>query len=105
MKPFRLCVVMAVMGLSTACVVRAPVPVVTDGYLGVAPPAPLVEVAPAMPAVGYVWTPGYWAWHDRWVWQRGVWVAPRAGHYWVNGHWGHHPGHGWYWVGGGWRRG
>jgi len=30
--------------------------------VGIAPPAPVVEVTPAPPAPGYVWQPGYWSW-------------------------------------------
>jgi hypothetical protein len=39
-----------------------PAEVVTE-----APPAPQVEVQVVAPGPGYVWTPGYWAWHGRWV--------------------------------------
>ena len=32
-----------------------------------------------MPAAGYYWTPGYWAWNnDDYYWVPGVWVAPPA---------------------------
>ena len=55
--------------------------------IGVPPPAPVVEVVPvARP--GYVWVPGYWAWHhDRHVWIRGRHVVERPGYYWVPDRW------------------
>jgi len=75
-----------------------PAEVVTE-----APPAPQVEVQVVAPGPGYVWTPGYWAWHGRWVWVGGRWVFPPHRHaVWVGGHWGRR-GHGYVWVGGHWR--
>jgi hypothetical protein len=75
-----------------------PAEVVTE-----APPAPQVEVQVAAPGPGFVWTPGYWGWHGRWVWVGGRWVVPPHRHaVWVAGHWGHR-GHGYVWVGGRWR--
>jgi hypothetical protein len=56
-------------------VVPAPVivtPVVTTVYPPA--PAPIVEVAPVCPGVGYVWAPGYWTFRDHaYVWVRGAW--------------------------------
>ena len=75
-----------------------PAEVVTE-----APPAPQVEVQVAAPGPAFVWTPGYWAWHGRWVWVGGRWVVPPHRHaIWVAGHWGHR-GHGYVWIGGRWR--
>ena len=73
--------------------------------VGVAPPAPLVEVVPVRPVVGYqVWRPGYWSWTGaRYVWVPGVYVTPpRPRAAWVPGRWvaGRR---GWVWVGGHWR--
>jgi hypothetical protein len=74
-----------------------------DVDIGVAPPAPQVEVVPAA-RPGYVWTPGYWNWDGgRHVWVGGTWVAERPGyayaparweerngrHHFVAGHWEH----------------
>lgn len=55
--------------------------------IGVPPPVAMVEVAPvARP--GYVWVPGYWAWHlDRHIWIGGRWVMERPGYYWVPERW------------------
>ena len=73
-------------------------------YVRVGPPAPVVEVRPALRR-GYVWRDGYYRWNGhRYVWNRGRYVrAPYAnaawnagrwersnrGYYWVPGHWGH----------------
>jgi hypothetical protein len=44
------------------------------------PPPARVEVIPARPRAGAVWTDGQWLWlGDRWVWSPGGWVAPPAG--------------------------
>ena len=42
------------------------------------PPPPLPDYdQPPMPAFGYIWTPGYWAWNnDDYYWVPGVWVEP-----------------------------
>src|SRR5579863_3412168 len=53
----------------------------------VAPPAPRVEVVPAV-RPGFVWAPGYWAWrgHNH-VWVRGHYIRERAGYHWVPDAW------------------
>ncbi|QAU23798.1 hypothetical protein EO087_07205 [Dyella sp. M7H15-1] len=53
------------------------------------PPLPIYE-QPPMPAVGYIWTPGYWAWaDDGYYWVPGTWVlAPFVGALWTPGYWG-----------------
>lgn len=74
-------------------------------WVGVAPPAPIVEPVPSVPGRGYVWQPGYWSWNGvQWVWVPGTYVvAPYPGAAWVGGHWV--PSHrGWVWVDGHWRR-
>ena len=51
-------------------------------HVRVAPPAPLAEPMPPM-APGYVWAPGYWAWHgDRHVWVHGRSIMQRNGYRW-----------------------
>jgi len=57
-------------------------------YVREAPPPPPVERIVAAPGPGYVWVPGYYDWHDRWVWRSGhyerpphqnaVWVPPHT---------------------------
>jgi hypothetical protein len=56
------------------------------------PPPPLVVYAqPPLPAEGYIWTPGYWAYSDEagYYWVPGVWVQPpTVGVYWTPAWWG-----------------
>jgi hypothetical protein len=55
-----------------------------------APPILPIYVQPAIPAPGYIWTPGYWAWGvDGYYWVPGTWVLPPAvGLLWTPGYWG-----------------
>ena len=60
--------------------------------VGAAPPPPLpVTSQPPMPAYGYLWTPGYWAWNrdlNDYYWIQGAWVRPPAiGLLWTPGYW------------------
>ena len=67
--------------------------------VGFAPPALPVYVQPPLPAPGYIWTPGYWAYGDAgYYWVPGVWVAPpRVGLLWTPGYWGFGGGvYGWH---------
>ena len=72
--------------------------------VNIAPPILPVYVQPALPAPGYLWTPGYWAWTAGagYYWVPGVWVRPpRVGVLWTPGYWGWSNGaylfHGGYW--------
>ncbi len=58
--------------------------------INLAPPALPVYVQPAIPAPGYIWTPGYWAWGaSGYYWVPGTWVAPpTVGLLWTPGWWG-----------------
>src|SRR5712671_3245340 len=58
----------------------------------IAPPVLPVYVQPAIPAPGYIWTPGYWAYgDDGYYWVPGTWVLPPAvGLLWTPGYWGWH---------------
>jgi hypothetical protein len=58
--------------------------------VGTPPPALPVYAQPAIPAPGYIWTPGYWAWGPAgYYWVPGVWVMPPAvGVLWTPGYWG-----------------
>lgn len=85
-----------------------------------APPAPIVEVIPPVPHVGWSWVPGHYAWrYNHWAWIRGHYIngvvapmpeivvetpppPPGPRYFWVRGHyvwegagWVWHPGH-WY---------
>ena len=53
----------------------------------IAPPAPLYEAIPTV-APGYIWAPGYWAWHgDQHIWVRGRTIVQRPGYYWQPDRW------------------
>jgi hypothetical protein len=53
----------------------------------VAPPELLDEIRPAT-APGYVWAPGYWAWHgDNYIWIHGRTMAQRTGYRWEPDRW------------------
>ena len=68
-----------------------------------APPVLPVYVQPALPAPGYIWSPGYWAYgDDGYYWVPGTWVMPpQPGVLWTPGYWGWVDGaylwHGGYW--------
>src|SRR5277367_3512495 len=56
----------------------------------IAPPALPVYEQPPLPAQGYIWTPGYWAYSQGdYYWVPGTWVmAPQVGFLWTPGYWG-----------------
>jgi hypothetical protein len=58
--------------------------------INLAPPALPVYVQPEVPAPGYIWAPGYWAWGPYgYYWVPGTWVAPpEPGLLWTPGYWG-----------------
>ena len=60
--------------------------------VNIAPPELPVYVQPPIPADGYLWTPGYWAWGDDiqdYYWVPGTWVEPpQVGFLWTPGYWG-----------------
>ena len=64
--------------------------------VNLAPPELPVYEQPPIPAVGYLWTPGYWAWGDDiqdYYWVPGTWVlVPQAGFLWTPGYWGSNGG-------------
>ena len=55
----------------------------------VAPPALPDYDQPPIPAPGYMWTPGYWAWNNvDYYWVPGTWVEPpQPGLLWTPGYW------------------
>jgi hypothetical protein len=58
--------------------------------VNIAPPPLPVYVQPAIPAPGYIWTPGYWAWNGAgYYWVPGAWILPPyIGALWTPGYWG-----------------
>ncbi len=60
--------------------------------VGFAPPELPIYDQPPIPAYGYIWTPGYWAWDDSfgdYYWVPGSWVQPpQVGFLWTPGYWG-----------------
>src|ERR1700761_7713380 len=71
-------------------------PLVSQAQVGLsvtvnlAPPPLPVYVQPPLPAPGYLWTPGYWAWDGMdYYWVPGTWVQPPVnGMLWTPGYWG-----------------
>jgi len=67
------------------------------------PPTAQTEIIPPAPAPDFVWVPGYWTWHNRWVWERGHYESsPHERAAWEPGHWERRHG-GWVWEPGHWR--
>jgi uncharacterized protein YcfJ len=67
------------------------------------PPPPQPETVVVAPGPGYVWVPGEWQWHGRWVWVGGYWAfPPHSSAVWVEGYWTRGP-YGWHRVPGYWR--
>jgi hypothetical protein len=73
--------------------------------VNIAPPELPVYVQPPIPAEGYLWTPGYWAWDDGiqdYYWVPGTWIEPpQVGFLWTPGYWGWANG-AYIWNGGYW---
>ncbi len=70
----------------------------------VAPPMALYEPVPPPPAYGYVWAPGYWAWHgDRYIWIRGRYVFGQPGYVWRPERW-ENRGDRYHFISGDWER-
>ena len=69
----------------------------------IAPPELPVYAQPPIPAPGYMWTPGYWAYADAgYYWVPGTWVLPPTdGLLWTPGYWGWSNG-GYAWNAGYW---
>ncbi|MGO9932446.1 MAG: YXWGXW repeat-containing protein [Steroidobacteraceae bacterium] len=57
--------------------------------INIAPPVLPVYVQPPVPAPGYIWTPGYWAFAGGdYYWVPGTWVEPpQVGMLWTPGYW------------------
>ena len=94
-------------GLLIAALLGATAVAPAVGQIGIVigrnPPPPIrYERRPPIPAPGYVWVDGFWAWRGgRYVWVPGHWDRPPyAGAYWSHPHydryedgWHYHEGH------------
>lgn len=59
-------------------------------YDGAIPPAPapVVEVVPPAPGVGFIWVNGYWSWNgDQYFWIPGLWTVCPEGCFYARPHW------------------
>jgi len=78
--------------LALGLFVAAPAQAYVGITVGFAPPPLPVCVQPACPGLGYIWTPGYWAWDPdagQYYWVPGAWVlAPEVGWLWTPCWWG-----------------
>jgi outer membrane lipoprotein SlyB len=90
--------------INTASVAAAAPPAQTDADAAAqGPPAPPAEAVAISPNPGYVWIPGEWQWHGRWIWVTGYWAPPPYPHaVWIDGYWTRGP-YGWRRVPGRWR--
>jgi hypothetical protein len=85
----RICSVMLLLFGLTALTM----PVVSTAQIisiTIAPPELPIYVQPAIPAPGYMWSPGYWAYGpEGYFWVPGTWVLPPSvGFLWTPGYWG-----------------
>ena len=78
--PMTVLAVMAIPAVSMAQIIS----------ITIAPPELPVYVQPSIPAPGYFWTPGYWAYGPYgYFWVPGTWVEPPSiGLLWTPGYWG-----------------
>jgi hypothetical protein len=79
--------------MSPVITVTVAMPVAPIGQVSsitIAPPELPVYEQPAIPAPGYIWSPGYWAYGpEGYFWVPGTWVLPPAvGLLWTPGYWG-----------------
>jgi len=99
MRPLRLVLTV----LATIYLTPAAAQIGVGVSIRIAPPALPVYVQPPMPAPGYLWTPGYWAYGDGgYYWVPGTWVQPPSvGVLWTPPWWGWNNGlylwHAGYW--------
>ncbi len=86
MKQFRFAIWLLVMLAATALPSASHAQALT---ITLVPPELPVYEQPAIPAPGYIWTPGFWAYGpDGYYWVPGTWVEPPAvGLLWTPGYW------------------
>lgn len=91
----RIATTLFVAGLLATPMLVLPPPSMAAVSIGISvniapPPLPVYE-QPVIPAPGYIWTPGYWAWDPSfgYYWVPGTWVMPpQVGLLWTPGWWG-----------------
>jgi hypothetical protein len=90
LKTVRTIILAAATAVTLPSMALASVNVAIGVSVGTPPPALPVYAQPPIPAAGYIWTPGYWAWGPAgYYWVPGVWVMPpSAGVLWTPGYWG-----------------
>src|SRR5215471_7499477 len=90
LKSVRTIVLAAATAVTLPSMALASVNVAIGVSVGTPPPALPVYAQPPIPAPGYIWTPGYWAWGPAgYYWVPGVWVMPpQVGVLWTPGYWG-----------------
>ncbi|MDR3463049.1 MAG: YXWGXW repeat-containing protein, partial [Beijerinckiaceae bacterium] len=100
MRRFRLVIWL----LSALTVIAVPIAATAQILsITIAPPELPIYEQPEIPAAGYIWAPGYWAYGpEGYFWVPGTWVLPPAvGLLWTPGYWGWRDGYyGWntgYW--------
>ena len=106
MKSFRSSVFVLMLGAALPAYFVAPASaqIAVDISVDVPPPPLPYYEQPPIPAEGYIWAPGYWAWDTEaldYFWVPGTWVEPPqpellwtpAWWGWIDGRYGFHPGY------------
>lgn len=82
---------LAGLAIATGLAMSHPAKAMVSISVRIAPPPLMVYEQPMIPAAGYIWVPGYWAWDDDigdYYWVPGQWVLPPfAGALWTPGYW------------------
>src|SRR6185437_2859657 len=94
MKSLRSLVLALMLGaaLPAYAIVPAHAQIAVDVSVEVAPPPLPYYEQPIIPAEGYIWVPGYWAWdpgESDYYWVPGTWVLPPQPEFlWTPAYWG-----------------
>lgn len=78
-------------------------PIQAEIVVPTAPPPLQQEIIMPQPSPAHVWMPGFWGWHNHWVWTPGRWaLPPHPGAHWQAPVWAPHRG-AWHYRPGHWR--
>jgi hypothetical protein len=90
MRMFRVPLFYLILAASTLMLGPVPASAQIGASITVAPPGLPIYSQPLIPSVGYIWTPGFWAYGPYgYYWVPGTWVLPPAvGLLWTPGYWG-----------------